>query len=39
MVEQDHWTERGRATPVAHLGVTGRPRRSVLSLGDYLTGA
>ena len=27
-----HWSERGRATPVANADALGRPRRSVLSL-------
>ena len=31
--EQNHWTERGRATAVANSDATGRPRRSVLALG------
>ena len=31
--EQNHWSERGRATPVANADALGRPRRSVLSLG------
>lgn len=32
-VEQNHWIERGRATPVANSDATNRPHRSVLSLG------
>jgi hypothetical protein len=31
--EQNHWSERGRATPVANADALGRPRRSVLALG------
>jgi hypothetical protein len=31
--EQNHWTERGRATSAFDLDVTDRPRRSVLSFG------
>ena len=34
MAQQNHWTERGRATAVANLDVTGRPRRSVLAVGS-----
>jgi len=34
MAEQNHWSERGRATSVANVDALGRPRRSVLSLGD-----
>jgi hypothetical protein len=32
-VQQDHWSERGRATSVANADALGRPRRSVLSFG------
>jgi len=31
--EQNHWSERGRATSVANADALGRPRRSVLALG------
>jgi len=31
--EQNHWSERGRVTPVAKADALDRPRRSVLSLG------
>jgi hypothetical protein len=31
--EQNHWSERGRATPVGNADPLGRPRRSVLELG------
>jgi len=31
--EQDHWSGRGRAMSFGDSGVTGRPRRSVPSLG------
>ncbi len=42
VAEQDHWSERGRATSVANADALGRPRRSVLSLstqnyGDFKT--
>src|SRR5947208_15138391 len=30
--QQDHWSERGRATSVANVDALGRQRRSVLSL-------
>jgi len=30
--EQDHWSERGRATSVANADAVGRPRRSIRSL-------
>lgn len=30
--EQDHWSERGRATSVANADALGSPRRSVRSL-------
>jgi hypothetical protein len=33
-VQQNHWSERGRATSVAEADALGRPRRSVLSLVD-----
>lgn len=33
MAEQNHWSERGRATSVANANALGRPRRSVLALG------
>ena len=33
VAEPGHWTERGRAASVASSGATGRPRRSILSLG------
>jgi len=32
-VQQDHWTERGRAASVDNSDATGRPRRSVLAFG------
>jgi len=32
--EQNHWSERGRATSVANADALGRPRRSVLSLDE-----
>jgi hypothetical protein len=35
--QQDHWTERGRATAVASSDVTDRPRRSVLSFDVNMT--
>jgi len=31
--EQNHWSERGRATPVDNADTLGRPHRSVLALG------
>src|SRR5262245_14574114 len=31
--EQNHWSERGRATSVGNTNALGRPRRSVLSFG------
>ena len=33
-VQQNHWSERGRATAVANSDALGRPRRSVLSLDN-----
>jgi len=32
--EQNHWTERGRATSVSNSNATGRPRRSVLPFAE-----
>jgi hypothetical protein len=31
--QQNHWSERERATSVANADALGRPRRSVLSFG------
>ena len=33
-VEQNHWTERGRATSASDSNATGRPRRSVSTFGS-----
>jgi hypothetical protein len=33
--EQNHWSERGRATSVGNSDALGRPRRSVRSLGHF----
>jgi hypothetical protein len=33
VAQQNHWSERGRATSVANADALGRPRRSVLSFG------
>ena len=32
--QQNHWSERGRATSVVNADALGRPRRSVLSVGS-----
>jgi hypothetical protein len=34
LAQQNHWSERGRATSVANADALGRPRRSVLSFGN-----
>jgi len=36
IVQQDHWSERGRATSVANADALGRPRRSVLPLVETI---
>ena len=36
MAQQNHWSERGRATSVANADALGRPRRSVLALSGEL---
>jgi hypothetical protein len=33
-IQQNHWSERGRATSVANSDASGRPRRSVGSFAD-----